>query len=169
MTFRFKKGTHRARPLYWLRWFALLVKPKIISCIVQFDFSSKYDFGNDEQFDVNKLFGLTFGFSRKESARFGWRYAPEVNKFFLYAYTYVNGVRAFTKVCECVANHSYVCQLRVHDNYYTFTVFVQKTSEEIGFCSVEKRHQKKIAWLLGPFFGGTLPAPHNMTLKLSKR
>lgn len=168
MTFSFKKGKYRARPLYWLHWFPLLIRPREIRRSVIFNYSTKYDLGTDDQYDVLKLFGYRFGFRRRDSARFGWRFEPKVNKFFLYAYTYVNGVRSFEKVCECVANFSYECTIIYYPGcYYLFTVKNEK-GIIAGKIIVQHYHKKKIAWLLGPYFGGTTPAPHDMTLTVKK-
>lgn len=167
MTFSFKKGKYRARPLYWLHWFPLLVKPREIRRSVIFNYSTKYDLGTDDQYDVLKLFGCRFGRRRRDSARFGWRFEPKVNKFFLYAYTYVNGVRNFEKICECVANFSYECTIKYQPGYYFFSVKNEKGSI-LGQTVVKNYHSKEIAWLLGPYFGGTTPAPHDMTLTLKK-
>lgn len=167
MIFHFKKAKYRARPLYWLHWFPILINPREIRRSVIFNYSTKYDLGNDDQYDVLKLFGLRFGRRRCDSARFGWRFEPKVNKFFLYAYTYVNGIRDFELICECLANHKYVCEIIIRESDYLFLVHNEKGST-IGKTLVLHDHKKKIAWLLGPYFGGTTAAPHDMTLTLKK-
>jgi len=168
MTFHFKKGKHRASPLYWLRWWPVLLWPAVIQRKVQFDFSTKYDFGDADQADVNKLFGIQSGLNKKNRIRFGWRYDPGINKFILFSYINNSNGFSFEKICECVANHSYLCVLENGLKAFYFTVYNEKL-EKIGQAQADKKRKVSIAFLLGPFFGGNRPAPHDMTLKLSKK
>lgn len=166
MKFTIPKGKHRAKPLYWLRWFPLLIGRKSITRKVQFDFSAKYDIGAD-QADVNKLFGVSFGRVHRNSARFGWTYDKEINRFVLFAYIYNNGVREFHSLCSVVANHYYECKIDWQDDRYYFVV-KNYPGEVITRGEFEKAHNKTWGFLLGLFFGGNRVATHNITVHLKK-
>ncbi|MGQ0739567.1 MAG: hypothetical protein ACT4OJ_10940, partial [Bacteroidota bacterium] len=101
MNFTFKKGKHRARPLYWLRWWPLLIGPRDIRRRVMFLFGSRYDLEGQDQDDHNKLYGVAFGGVHRHSARFGWRYNNDTGKFILSAYCYIRGQRTMEDLCEC--------------------------------------------------------------------
>jgi len=168
VTFTFKKGKHRATPLYWLVWWPLFYNISVIKRRVIFSFSAKYELDNGDQEDVNKLFGLSFGRVHRNSVRFGWNYSPAVKKFFLYSYCYINGKRLFSKLCECVANRQYECSIVVSPKEYIFMVIQKDNNHVLGIEHISKGHRKKISWLLGPYFGGNKSAPSLMKLKLSK-
>ena len=167
MTFTFHKGKHRAQPLYWLRWFPLLIAPDQISRRVKFSISSKYDLQGDDQADHNKLFGLTYGKVHRNSARFGWRYDLRKNKFILSAYCYLNGERVMEDLCEAVGNHWYDCHIITIGNAYIFRV-MNENGDILCTEHINKGHNKDIAWLLGPYFGGNQPAPVEMNIQLKK-
>lgn len=167
MTFTINKGKHRASPLYWLRWFPFLFAPKKIIRTVRFDFNCKYNLNDDDQFDVNKLFGVSFGWVHKESARFGWRFDPKSNLFHLYAYYYIKGIPEFKLIASCVATKKYTCILAIENSYYCFYVLNEK-DQQVAVEPIHNFHSRKFAFLLGPFFGGNNPAPHKMTLEINK-
>lgn len=173
MTFVIHKGTHRARPLYWLRWWALLINPKKISRKVMFFFDSKYELPDGDQEDHNKLFGVAFGGVHRNSARYGWRYSLDKKKFILSAYVYAGGNRIMEDLCECVANHWYQCDLLIVDTsmgkYYQFLVYSESghTLNPDSYV-IRKRGQSLFGFLLGSYFGGNRPAPNRISIDLKK-
>jgi hypothetical protein len=167
VTFRIKKGRHRARPLYWLRWWPLLWNPYQVARRVTFSFSCKYTLEGDDQYDTNKLFGIAYGGVHRESARFGWRYDPDRYKFVLSAYCYVKGQRTITDLCEVVANHAYDCWIIPAGGRYIFEV-CRTDGLQLALKDFPYSHKRKIAFLLGLFFGGNQPSPHDMTIQLKK-
>lgn len=168
MIFTFKQGKHRARPPYWLVWWPLLYNITELKRQIRFGFSAKYILFDGDQEDVNKLFGLSFGNIHRNSARFGWTYSPGTNKFFLYAYCYLNGERIFSKLCECVAHRDYNCSIIVTNENYIFMVMQADNGHMLATEHISKGHRKKFSWLLGPYFGGNQPSPSLMKIKLSK-
>lgn len=166
MSFTHKKGTHRARPFYWLRWWPLVKTPVALTRAITFDSSNKYMLPVDDQADVNKLFGVAFGRVHMNSARFGWRYVPETNMFHLYGYYYRNGVRDFQFICECNPYRKYNLTLKVSP--YTLSFEVYNPGGYRRLLVVDRYDNKKWGWLLGPFFGGNRPAPHTMKINLEK-
>ncbi len=186
MTFTIKKGRHRARPLYWLRWWSVLINPQLVARRVVFSFSSKYDLNpdrpagsldpssptydpGDPQFDRNKLFGLSFGFNRKKnSARFGWRYDPVTNHFILSAYCYAGGNQVRKDLYSAaVANHPYDCYIIIARDRCIFKICRGGTVDQVALDDVVIR-RSWLAFLMGLYFGGDRPAPHTMTVQLKK-
>lgn len=167
MTFTFHKGKHRARPLYWLHWWPWLVNPVEVSRRVCFSFSAKYDIGYNDQQDHNKLFGVSYGRIHRNSARFGWRYDPLVNKFIISAYCYLNGERVMTDLCEAVANHWYDCYIITYGRTYIFRIMNER-GDILCTEHISKGHNKKLCLLLGPYFGGNQTAPNTMTIQMKK-
>jgi len=166
MSFTHKKGTHRARPFYWLKWWPLAKTPVALTRSVTFESSNKYMLPVEDQADVNKLFGVAFGRVHMNSARFGWRYVPDTNKFHLYGYYYRNGVRDFQFICECSPYRKYQLSVIASTEYFVFVV--STPGQPMHTLKVERYDKKKWGWLLGPFFGGNRPAPHTMKINLEK-
>lgn len=166
MILKFKKGKHRARPLYWLRWWPLLIAPKKIERSVVFSFDSVYELPGGDQEDVNKLFGVAFGGVHKESARFGWQYSAETKSFILSSYVYVNGERIVNGLCHCEMNNLYKCSIVILKDRYKF--YVSFKGNIIGSDTIFKFIDRKFGWLLGSYFGGNQSAPANLSLRLSK-
>lgn len=167
MTFTFHKGYHRARPLYWLHWWPLLISPDSISRRVMFLLSAKYDLHGEDQEDQNKLFGLSYGKIHRNSARFGWRYDLNKKKFILSAYCYLNGTRIMQDLCEAVASHWYDCHIITSGHSYIFRV-MNENGDILCTEHISKGHYKKTGWILGPFFGGNQAAPNNMIIQIKK-
>lgn len=167
MNVRFKKGRHRARPLYWLRWWPILFNPAVISRRVIFTHSSKYELPGGDQEDHNKLFGVGFLRPHNRSARFCWRWDQARQVFILSAYLYINGARYFEDLCDCVANHYYDCHLRITETEYQFTVR-KESGDYLARMAFSKGHGRKLGLLLGPYFGGNRPAPKDLTIQLKK-
>lgn len=186
MKFRINTGRHRAFPplLWFIPW-----KRSICKTVV-FDSSCRYDLGNDDQHDINKLFGFAFvpfwryvwiGISlpvfallnrnrqHKYSARYGWNYDLGKMKIVLHQYTYVNGVRYSDALFECFFGKEYKCKITLEGGKYWFDI------REIDFDGSEKTpvyfqieagHNYKWAIPLGAYFGGNQKAPHRMTIKM---
>ncbi len=164
MILRFKKGTHRARPLYWLRWFPILFNPKQISRKVVFTHQSKYWLPGIDQQDHNKLFGVGFMHPKKDSARFGWRFDTDTRSFVLSAFIHSKGQMEFTDLGSVNANTPVTCRLSITSNTYIFEVL--KNGRALTSRIFPKSHNRKWAFLLGPYFGGNRPAPDDLKIEL---
>lgn len=145
-------GKHRAKPrtlkLYW--------DQKVIQYSISFDKSCRYMV--DAEGDINKLFGIGYFPSHHvDSARFGWRYSPTNGKIEIMSYCYSKGERSFQHLC-------YVD----FDKDYFYTIIIRPTEYQF-ICdsysiAVPKRHEKKLGFGLGVWFGGNLPSPHKMLI-----
>lgn len=165
MIFRFKKYKHRARPFYWLRWFAIRFNPKQISRRVVFTHQSKYWLPGIDQQDHNKLFGVGFMHPKKYSARFGWRYDTDSKQFILSAFIHSDGTMDFFDLCSVNVNTPVTCRITILSNNYVFDV-INQDGKAITSQIKSKTHSRKWALLLGPYFGGNRPAPDNLQIEL---
>jgi len=144
----------------------LWVDKKRISYRVVFDSNCRYDLGNNNQLDINKLFGIGFLWSHHtDSARFGWRYNNDTKKFELFTYCYVSGKRTWEYITSVEPNVSCELTIDLHFGSYFFTI---KRGSNIFQKEVKHFHTKKIAYPLAPYFGGDEKAPHTMNIYLYK-
>lgn len=165
MIFRIPRGRHRARPLRFGLWW----RKTSFSWVVKFTDTCRYDLGNDDQFDTNKLVGIGYLPSHhKDSARFGWRYWTDRKEIELSAYCYVNGRRVIQHVCFCEIGKEYVLQLKVLANCYYLSVLERGEMPVIGSAWVDHFHNKHFNYRLGIFFGGQARAPHEMRIEIKR-
>lgn len=172
MIIRIKKGNHSPNILKRLFQFGVYRNKTVIERVVEFDITAKYDLGNSDNDDVNKLFGLGYisGGHHEDSARFGWNWNRENGTVNLFAYCYVSGTRVMIKICELSTNTKFLLSISMMKNRYVFLVhdakntWHQLASSEVGFT-----HKKKWTYRLGCYFGGNNPAPHDITIKISKK
>jgi hypothetical protein len=152
-SFKIKKGAHKSS--YSLTY----TDKKSFSFFVKFDETCVYktvDATNQE--DVNKLIGISDGFSHtKNSARFGWRYLN--GKLEILGYTHFNGKFNFEKICDLEIGKEYQCDLVIGEDY-KFSVAGKTISMD--------RFPKKSGfnYYLWPYFGGNETAPHDIEIKV---
>ena len=128
---------------------------------VTFDESCKYNLKSKDQADINKLFGLSYGWHHYNSDRIGWRYLVEEDVFEILTYSYVNGVRIPSILLGYVkANEKFRAKVRTTiKNGKRFVVF------ELNDRCVAKEYKVSKVWIkytLGLYFGGNRTAPHDM-------
>jgi hypothetical protein len=168
MTLTIHKNKRRPRwwPFLLFPWIGYRVKS--ISRTVYFDFSSKYDLpGTDDDLDVNKIFGIGYFPKGKESIRFGWNYNLQTGKINLFAYYHSQGVAGFEKICEIQSCRHYMLTLNIHEVSYSLSVVMQN-GLAVGNITVPKKHNKKLSYRQGIYFGGTQKAPHDINIEIKK-
>jgi hypothetical protein len=129
----------------------------------KFNSSAIYYF-NQEGFQdsKNKLLGFSDcnSMHHENSARFAWQWYN--NQLEIHAYCYVNGnrIEKFVGVAELNEVNHYEIQLK--DDQYIF----QFNDEEP--ISIERGTvcDAGVYYMLWPYFGGELPAPHTVTIDL---
>lgn len=133
--------------------------------IVEFKEGCLYQLEGEDEFDINKLFGVGFGDHRRCSGRFGWNSVD--GKLNVYAYVRNRGVMQWAHIMSCSPNESLDMFLKTGNGYYEFSIL----------RSGGERWQVKLGresyWLhdllpyrLYPYFGGTSKAPHDMTIHM---
>lgn len=167
MTFTFHKGKHRAKPLYWLRWWPILWGSAPVVRKIRFSFDSRYNLGDVDQLDINKLFGVAHGWIHRHSARFGGHYDLAKKQWVLHMYVHRGDELVKTQLCTVPNNHWYTCEIIPRKGEYMFRV-VNENKDVIAleFCSRKKGWW--LALLLGPYFGGNEKAPNQFTIEMKK-
>lgn len=165
MIFRIPRGRHRARPFRFGIWW----RRNSFTWVVKFTESCRYDVGNTDQYDTNKLVGIGYlPGHHKESARFGWRYDTVKGQMEIVAYCYVKGKRIIQPVCFCEIGKEHVLQLKILSNSYYLAAHQRGRASSIGSTFVDHYHNKQFKYRLGVFFGGNQVAPHDMTIELKR-
>lgn len=152
-----KQGEH-----YSDHGFKLYLGKKDFNITVQFTESCRYNLGDVDQLDINKLFGVSFGDHQKNSIRIGWAYNVFTDKIDLFYYTYENGLRKYNKVGECFINEILTIKLNLNFSNKTFSVTIQDITTVVSY----KYPFLKMGYYLYPYFGGNEPAPHDVIIKM---
>lgn len=142
--------------------YGLIHNPKGISSRVKFNESTIYNFGNRDQYDWNKTFGLN-GSQPGTECRWGWRWNLEKNCFELYPYVRINNAIHFddSLIISGIPLHEWLnLKIELKSDRYLFTANgqIKEVGDDIankynGTCSYNA------LW-----FGGNSPAPSNVTV-----
>jgi hypothetical protein len=159
-TFLIKKGDHYSTP----RLVETLQGSKLIF-LAKFDLSARYQF-NDVSMQSNK--NKLLGFSdcneahHQNSARFAWQWYN--NRLEIFAYCYIKGIRVEQFLGSLTLDEYHHFELEVTASQFIFKI------DNLPPVSVEKANTctQGVYYLLWPYFGGTLPAPHNVSIKIRR-
>jgi hypothetical protein len=159
MVFHIKRGSHSSKGIH----FGLTLKP-IINVRVKFDQSCLYDHRSMENLDINKLFGFsTSHFHHQQSARFGWR-CLDGKTLQILTYSYDGGKRLDEQLLgEVKPDEEFTCILGVDGSSYVYTFQSSKRKNTVRVPL--KAKPWKLKYMLYPYFGGNLVAPHNIDRK----
>ncbi len=162
MKYVIRQGSHRALPLS----FGIYFGKKSMARKVIFHDDCRYELGNENQLDWNKLFGLGYLWSHHtDSARFSWRYKKEKDCIELGAYAYVNGERIMEYIGDVEIGIEANLSLSIFGDGYNFYFEQQGYSDLV---TIPKTTNKKISYKLGLYFGGNEVAPHDMRVTIDK-
>jgi len=163
-----RKNTRRPFPYFeFIPHITFINRSFTISKRFKFTESAIYYFNDDDQFDVNKLFGFSVGMHHNNSFRFGWRPNKELNKIEIVGYEYHDKIRIpIIPICEVELNRWYTYSIKyssslkrvdyiVNDDFYNFF----GSGDEINL-----KHKINFGYRLGLYFGGNKKAPHNMVI-----
>ncbi|MBL7663654.1 MAG: hypothetical protein JNM93_00865 [Bacteriovoracaceae bacterium] len=156
--FTIQKGSHKSKP----RKFAF-VSGKTFKFSACFDSSAKYNLGNVNQFDTNKLFGHSdcTALHTKHSARFGWLWNTEKQKIDIMAFVHANSQFSYEYMGEMGINEKADFKIQTLDNHYQFE-FKGKSLKMARGCS----QKNPIRYKLYPYFGGNETAPHKIQINI---
>jgi hypothetical protein len=151
---------------------------------VRFHQNCAYQLPPYNQDDVNKLFGFQAGVkiwkdyqgqwdggNHWNSARFGWRWSLSAQKIQLLAYCYVRGIRnwdeqmRFPVVAQLSLDEVGECRIEVTPTHYVFHVTTATASTSLVVAHAGDLPRYGVSHSL--FFGGSLPAPHDMDVDMS--
>lgn len=131
-----------------------------------FKFSKEclYDLGNDNNQDINKLFGLGFGFNHHiQSFRIGWNCEKQNDKIQLFSYYYNDSIRKMEYICDINVDEVYDCY--IYFDRASNRIFVDISQESFNINnSYDFRFKdcKRWGFYLFPYFGGDECSPHKM-------
>lgn len=160
--FLIKQGKH-----YSGIHFGITFKNKI-QFTAKFDISCLYDLKSNDDYDINKLFGFSTTYNHeKQSARVGWRCLDGEN-IELLTYTHTN----HTRVTETVLGRikpgvEFKCSIEDIETDYIYTFTGDGYTKTVR--DVKTKDKVLFKYLLWPFFGGNMPAPHDMVVYVEKQ
>lgn len=158
MEYLIKKGKHYSN---WFN-FPLFITRRSIKFQFMIDSSAHYTLNNEDDYDWNKLFGLSNSWNAHESsARLCWRRLNE-EQFQICLYTYDNGIKTISKEMTLDYNTYYGARIIVSSNNF-YLLF--KDSSIILPRKSERLFPFKL--ILKPYFGGTSVAPHDIKIKIN--
>jgi len=141
----------------------------------KFTDSCMFDLHDEDQWDVNKLFGFSIGHHQHGSSfRFGWRPILSENKIEIVAYEYHDGFRMKTMpICRIKPNKWY----RFRVGYYPkinrthYVVMDTKTNKLIKDREIYEfnndinlARKSGLGYTLGVYFGGNEKAPQDIII-----
>lgn len=156
--FTIRSGEHYATP-------RLLetTKVKRIAFLATFDESARYALADvSQQGDINKLMGFSDcdAHHHKNSARFGWRWYNE--QLEIHAYCYVDGIRVHKLVGTVDVGDENRYEITATPDAYEFFLNGEKKVAIPRTQTCEEGSN----YLLYPYFGGSVPAPHDVRIKI---
>ncbi len=158
MEYIIKKGKHYSN---WVN-FPFFKFGRSIKFQFMIDSSAHYTFNTEDDYDWNKLFGLSNSWHpHQSSARLCWRRLNE-EQFQICLYTYDNGIKNISKEMTLDYNTYYGARIIVSTN--NFYLLFKDAS-----IILPRRGEKlfPIKTILKPYFGGTSVAPHDIKIKIN--
>ncbi len=126
-----------------------------------------YRFYDEDQHDVNKLFGFSFGFHHVNSVRFGWRPTEDLTKIEIVGYEYVNKLRIPTiPICDVELNTWYKYELKFKGGVFNeIEYYVTDGTKQHGTVHpIVLRNRFNWGYRLYLYFGGNKTAPHDIII-----
>lgn len=162
MIYEFQKGNHRSNR--FKIGFTFLNK---LEFEAKFHPSCLYDLESVDNYDANKLFGFSADFHHHwNSARIGWR-CTNGKDIEVLTYTYVRKKRRNPEILGVVRpGDTFRCKIikDPHAIHYHF----QNENYKNSITEDTHYYTFLFKYLLYPYFGGNMTAPHNMQLDLKR-
>ncbi|MEO6901528.1 MAG: hypothetical protein ABI241_00410 [Bacteroidia bacterium] len=133
----------------------------------QFNSNCRYDLGNQNQGDINKLFGCSFGSDNHyNSVRVGWNYNISTDMIDLWYYAYERGIPTHIKIGS--TNIDQYNDIQIYFDYSTNRVllFLQSSTTGIARAYDYIFPSERWGYYQYPYFGGDEKAPHRMDILL---
>jgi hypothetical protein len=167
---KIKKGNRRPWFDEFLPVFFLKNREYKREFIIKFDKSAIYSFNDEDQFDINKLFGFSMGHHHQTSFRFGWRPTQDLRRIEILSYEYQNGSRVSIPIVEVELDkwYRYKVELRPKQRvvkYIVIGMVNNKYDIHQHTSYIKKIPRVGVGYTLGLYFGGTKLAPHDIIIK----
>jgi outer membrane protein assembly factor BamA len=164
-TYSIEKDSHRSG-----YYFKPVIGNTSLAFNAFFNDNCKYDIGNPDQYDINKLIGLSFGYHHKNSARIGWRYNTVSDRIELLPYIYVNGKRLTEDKCPVIltitTNQTVYGMISHEGSSYRIILYTQDSGYTEYKISTGGTKIPKLGYVLFPYFGGNVKTPHRMSIDM---
>lgn len=141
-----------------------------------FGLGCNYDLGNSDQADVNKLYGLQFGWSsQRASARVGWRYVPSTKVegrrglIELLLYVHDGRERIILPIANVALGEGFSCSLFISGQSQVLAFFDCNTASIFKNYQLEHVKPWRLKFRLFPYFGGNQVAPKLMKIFIKER
>lgn len=153
-------GRHDFQPNF-TKPLTLYVKPNTVGTMVQFTESCRYQINAEDQADINKTYGLSYGKPHFISLRWGFAYNTQKRLWDMYAYYYLGTKKPDWKYICSVDLVGFWTEITHRNGHYVFTAQTHfgTFSDSVAFVT-----DRKLAASLEPYFGGNQTAPHRMEL-----
>lgn len=174
MLYTIKKGAHYPTP----NDFAFHRGISSLNKSITFNSNCIYNFGNNDDNDINKGYGFTTDLFGKNSVRIGWNIFSAktgVQSLKLWGYVHVNGKRVqptpgFSK--EHMIGKYFSCDFPIECSVYIENGFAYfKASQgsykgELPIVKIPFPKSAGMGYYQYPYFGGTSSCPHVMNIDL---
>lgn len=163
-----KRGKHK--PFPYFNFFVPVILRKsgiyVIKKCFKFTYSALYSFADEDNHEINKLFGFTSGWHQENSVRFGWRPNEKLNAIQIVGFEYID---------EIMMPPFKICDIEI-DKWYEFELKFNGALNQIEYrvknCdfSHEKNHSLSIktmftfGYQLFMRFGEAKKAPHDIII-----
>lgn len=131
-------------------------------------FSQGFDYDHDNEMsgddeDINKLYGLCFGFRpHKNSVRIGWRFNANLKVIEIFLYSYINGKRDIRKLFNIAGYHHEISIVMFQNRDGSVIVEARPMFGKAVTEVVDGIKRSWIKFKLWPYFGGNRTAPENI-------
>jgi hypothetical protein len=179
MEVKIHKGQHLSNQLSYPR-FNIFDNGQVVA-EVTFTPESRYDLEDkNEQLDWNKLFGASWGYfpfiqsymMHHNSSRFGWRYNLKTNKYEVTPYFYVKGVRSYAETLGIEPaildeGEKYKFTIKPYSSVVSYLI-EDKFGKEVFKYTAIQDIPTTIGWFAPSYFGGSFPAPKDVSYLFKK-
>lgn len=163
------KNKRRPFPFFDFPRPILIKRGKDFSITRYFKFteSAIYLFDDEDQHDVNKLFGFSFGYHHHNSVRFGWRPNETLDKIEIVGYEYIDKLRVPTiPICDVELNKWYKYELKYKGGMFGQIEYsvTDGIEQHTTVHPITIRKDFTLGYRLYLYFGGNKKAPHNILI-----
>ncbi|MGW8123031.1 hypothetical protein ACV07N_10280 [Roseivirga echinicomitans] len=162
-----KKGQHTSKKLGSFPGDKLgTLKSDVMTFTARFDKTVRYDLGNKNQEDINKLMGFSDcnSLHHDNSVRFGWRYSIQKDLVEVFSYAYTNGTVSYHHMGDVGIDETVRYQIQIVANKFYLLLngeLKQEVARGAG-CEIG------LYYKLYPYFGGDETAPHDMSIYIQE-
>ena len=165
--YRIAAGAHESKLIGgWPTDKMRTLKQSELTFTARFDDSARYDLGNKNQDDINKLMGFSEANKTHHdySIRFGWRYNQERDMVEIFGYQYQAGKRKFVSITNVPIGETVTYSIAMFENEFLMSVGSEAR------ITMERGVEDKLGvyYLLYPYFGGNETAPHDISIYIKE-